>query len=101
MREKIKNHFSAWSVVNNKKEQKYGDMITAVNWIKIELAQGKIRFYTSNYGDRWSLLLERDREGLEGAAELLTIGHGKDKDIYHERYTFDSFFDDLILAKLK
>ncbi|NQZ70480.1 MAG: hypothetical protein HRT89_20700, partial [Lentisphaeria bacterium] len=96
------HRFHTWSMVNGKKVfEKYGDLIAKVNWLKIELNNEKICFYTSNDAKEWSPLSRHKRDAFIGAAQVLAVGHGEDKDVYLEGYSFDSFFKDLIVAKLK
>jgi hypothetical protein len=71
-------------------------------WVKLVLTPEKIEYYSSTDGEKWNLLTTFDRKKyFIGAPDLIRLGHGNDKDSYQESHVCDSYFDDLITAKLK
>jgi hypothetical protein len=69
-------------------------------WVKIDLTPEKIEYYSSTDGEKWNLLTSFDRKKyFKGAPSLIRLGHGNKKDSYMS-YCMDSYFDNLITAKL-
>jgi hypothetical protein len=74
---------------------------TRTLWVKLVLTPEKIEYYSSTDGEKWNLLTSCDRKkDFTGAPSLIRLGHGNDKDRYLEEHCVDSYFDDLITAKL-
>jgi hypothetical protein len=70
-------------------------------WVKIDLTPEQIEYYSSTDGEKWNLLTSFARKKyFKGAPNLIRLGHGNDKDSYMESHCVDSYFDDLITAKL-
>ena len=68
--------------------------------VKIALQPDTIEFFAITDGQSWTLIHAQPRKGFEGAPDILALGHGQDKDGAPEGYMFDSFFSDLVTAKL-
>ena len=78
-----------------------GDVPAMINWVKITLHAETIAFHTSTDGKAWKVLAECPRKGFTGAPAELLLGHGIKTDSHLEGYSFDSYYDDLIVARLK
>jgi hypothetical protein len=68
--------------------------------MKISLAPDSIGFHTSTDGTTWETLLSRPREGFAGAPAIVAVGHGENADGPLEGYAYDSYYDDLVTARL-
>jgi len=80
---------------------KSGPPPAKISWVRITLKPDAIEFHTSTDATTWELLHAQPRAGFEGAPETLALGHGVDRDGPLEGTPFDSYFDDLITAKLE
>lgn len=77
-----------------------GDAPAKISWARISLKPEAIEFHTSTDGTTWKRLHSQPRAGFDGAPDTLAIGHGNSTDGPVEGYAFDSYFDDLITARL-
>ena len=71
-----------------------------ISWVRIALKPDAIEFHTSTNGETWDLLHRQPRAGFEGAPAELALGHGYRSDGPREGYSFDSYYDDLVVARL-
>ena len=80
--------------------RKQGGKPEKVNWGRVTLKPEGVEFHISTDGKTWSILHRQPRKGFEGAPASLALGHGHRKDGPIEGYAYDSYFDDLITARL-
>jgi hypothetical protein len=79
---------------------KLGEQAGIINWMKITLAKDNIEFHYSTDGNKWQLLYKQPRKEFTGAPKELVIGNGYKTQHHKPCNAEDSFFDNLITAKL-
>lgn len=79
--------------------RKSGASPSLVNLLRIELHDDALVFLTGTDGETWQELHRQPRAGFEGAPVTLRLGHGERADL-HAAYTIDTYYDDLIVARL-
>ena len=80
--------------------EKWGDLPSTRNWMRIDLAAEDVALKTSTDGKTWRDVVSVPRAKLSGSPAELVIGHGNMQDGLLQQFFYSSFFDEVIVSRL-